>query len=337
MADRPGPRLLAAIASAIAATTLACATVLAVRRMQVPFDTSGVASFAAVFVGVILVAMVDVASFRTGSRTLQRLAVRLGLALVLAATLPDPAALLAPPIQPMRLMTTAVTVAVALFTLVAPGLPSLGLPSLGLPSLGLPSLGIPVPGVPVLGPYPADPFAPRQAGLYGRDRSVDAESPPGRRRRKPERHRTRPSPPVEIDVVPPRPPVSSQENADTRGIVARQEVPGILQQQFDRYVLPDERMECIRGTIHLTVVAGTRLVTGHVGFCPPFHHLPQVDVGTVCEDVEATIVAAEILPWGARIECRLDEPADETILIPIDVIARAPLPSIDVPPPSPLR
>ena len=327
MADRPGPRLLAAIASAIAATTLACATVLAVRRMQVPFDTSGVASFAAVFVGVILVAMVDVASFRTGSRTLQRLAVRLGLALVLAATLPDPAALLAPPIQPMRLMTTAVTVAVALFTLVAPG----------LPSLGLPSLGIPVPGVPVLGPYPADPFAPRQAGLYGRDRSVDAESPPGRRRRKPERHRTRPSPPVEIDVVPPRPPVSSQENADTRGIVARQEVPGILQQQFDRYVLPDERMECIRGTIHLTVVAGTRLVTGHVGFCPPFHHLPQVDVGTVCEDVEATIVAAEILPWGARIECRLDEPADETILIPIDVIARAPLPSIDVPPPSPLR
>lgn len=114
-------------------------------------------------------------------------------------------------------------------------------------------------------------------------------------------------------------------------------MPGILQQQFDRYVLPDERMECIRGTIHLTVVAGSRLVTGHVGFCPPFHHLPQVDVGTACEEVEATIVAAEILPWGARIECRLDEPADETILIPIDVIARASLPAIDVPPPSPLR
>jgi hypothetical protein len=48
-------------------------------------------------------------------------------------------------------------------------------------------------------------------------------------------------------------------------------------------------------------------------------------------------VAAEVLPWGARIECRLDEPADETILIPVDVYARAPLPAIDAPPASPLR
>jgi hypothetical protein len=114
-------------------------------------------------------------------------------------------------------------------------------------------------------------------------------------------------------------------------------VPGILQQRFERYVLPDERMECIRGTLHLAVVSGSRLVTGHVGFCPPFQHLPQVEVGTRCEEVEATIVAAEVLPWGARIECRLDEPADETILIPVDVFARAPLPAIDDPPASPLR
>jgi hypothetical protein len=319
MADRPGPRLLAASATAIAATTLACAVVLVIRRMQVSFDTSGIASVAAVFVGVILVTMVDVASSGAGagSRSLQRLAVRLGLALVLAATLPDPAALFASPFQPLRLMATAVAVVVALFTLVAPGLPSLGLPSRRR--------------------CPAGPSSPRQARLRGRDRSADSTPPPGRRRRKPDRHRTPPSPPVEVDDAPPQAPLSSEEAADPRGIVARPGVPGILQQQFDRYVLPDERMECIRGTIHLTVVAGSRLVTGHVGFCPPFHHLPQVDVGTACEEVEATIVAAEILPWGARIECRLDEPADETILIPIDVIARASLPAIDVPPPSPLR
>ena len=125
--------------------------------------------------------------------------------------------------------------------------------------------------------------------------------------------------------------------ADARPIVSTPGVPGILQQQFERYVIPEERMECIRGTIHLAVVAGSRLVTGHVGFCPPFHHLPMIEVGTACEEVEATIVAAEVLPWGARIECRLDEPADETILIPVDVFARAPLPAIDDPPASPLR
>jgi hypothetical protein len=138
-----------------------------------------------------------------------------------------------------------------------------------------------------------------------------------------------------IQEAPPSGPESLADAAPEN--VSAAVVPGILQQRFERYVLPDERMECIRGTLHLAVVSGSRLVTGHVGFCPPFHHLPQVEVGTRCEEVEATIVAAEVLPWGARIECRLDEPADETILIPVDVYARAPLPAIDVPPASPLR
>ena len=313
LADRPGPRLLAAIGSAIAATTLACAVVLVIRRMQVSFDTSAHVSVAAVMVGVLLVAMVDVASFGLGdaTRTLQRLAVRLGLALALAATLPGPAALLDSLSHPLPMVATVGAVAAAVLTLVAPVVPSLG--------------------------WFAGSSPHRHAGLRDRDRSADATHDQGRRRRKQALRRVRSEAPPPTQEAPPRgpEPLGDAVAAPADGPAAV--VPGILQQRFERYVLPGERMECIRGTLHLAVVSGSRLVTGHVGFCPPFHHLPMLEVGTACEEVEATIVAAEVLPWGARIECRLDEPADETILIPVDIYARAPLPAIDAPPASPLR
>jgi len=315
LADRPGPRLLAAIGSAIAATTLACAVVLVVRRMQVSFDTSANASFAAVMVGILLVAVVDVASFGVGpaARTIQRLAVRLGLALALAATLPRPAALQASPSHPLPLVATVGAVAAAVLTLVAPVARSLGWFSAG-----------------------SSPH--RHVGLRDRARSADATSDQGRRRRKQALRLMRSAaPPPTQEALPRGPEPLTDAVAAPPASMSAAVVPGILQQRFERYVLPDERMECLRGTLHLTVASGSRLVTGHVGFCPPFHHLPQVEVGTRCEEVEATIVAVEVLPWGARIECRLDEPADETILIPVDVDARAPLPAIDAPPASPIR
>ncbi len=313
LADRPGPRLLAAIGSAIAAITLACAVVLVVRRMQVSFDTTANAFVAAVIVGILLVAVVDVASSDVGpgTRTFQRAVVRLGLALALAATLPGPASLLASPSNPLRVVATVGAVAAAMLTLVAPVAPSLG-------------------WLPGSSPH-------RHAGLRDRNRFADATSAQGRRRRKQAARRMRSAAPPPIQEAPPRGPESLANAIAAPENVSAAVVPGILQQRFERYVLPDERMECIRGTLHLAVVSGSRLVTGHVGFCPPFQHLPQVEVGTRCEEVEATIVAAEVLPWGARIECRLDEPADETILIPVDVFARAPLPAIDDPPASPLR
>jgi len=266
-----------------------------------------------VIVGILLVAVVDVASFSWGdaSRTLHRLAVRLGLALALAATLPGPAALLASPSHPLPMVATVGAVAAAVLTLVAPVAPTLR-------------------WFPGSSPH-------RHAGPRDRDHFADPTSPQGRRRRKQAVRRMRQAPPPSIEEAPPRGPESLGDAVATPENVSAAVVPGILQQRFERYVLPDERMECIRGTLHLAVVSGSRLVTGHVGFCPPFHHVPMIEVGTACEEVEATIVAAEVLPWGARIECRLDEPADETILIPVDVYARAPLPAIDVPPASPLR
>jgi hypothetical protein len=95
------------------------------------------------------------------------------------------------------------------------------------------------------------------------------------------------------------------------------------QQRFTRA----DGSECIRGKLFLAVPTGVRVASGHVGFCPPFATIPMIDVTTAYDEVEAMVAAAEVLPWGVRIECRLDEPADESFEIPIDIVATLPPPS----------
>lgn len=99
--------------------------------------------------------------------------------------------------------------------------------------------------------------------------------------------------------------------------------PGHLLQRFERYEL--DGFDCLRGTLSLKVPEGSRTAYGHVGFCPSFRQVPRVEASTSYDGVEAIVSAAEIVPWGVRIECRLDEPADEPIEIPVDVVARAPV------------
>jgi len=98
---------------------------------------------------------------------------------------------------------------------------------------------------------------------------------------------------------------------------------GNLLQRFERIVLPGGA-ECVRGRLCVAVPKGARSGYGHVGFCPPLASQPAVDVTTDYDGVEAVVSAAEVLPWGVRIECRLDEPAEETIEIPVDILATAP-------------
>lgn len=94
---------------------------------------------------------------------------------------------------------------------------------------------------------------------------------------------------------------------------------GSLLQRFERLALP-EGVECVRGRLCVAVPKGTRSGYGHVGFCPPLASQPTVDVTSDYDGVEAIVSAAEVLPWGVRIECRLDEPAEETIEIPVDIL-----------------
>lgn len=99
--------------------------------------------------------------------------------------------------------------------------------------------------------------------------------------------------------------------------------PGHLLQRFERYEL--DGFDCLRGTLALAVPQGARSAHGHVGFCPAFRQVPEVRTDTPFDGVEAIVTAAEIVPWGVRIECRLDEPAEEPVEIPVDVFARSPV------------
>ena len=97
-------------------------------------------------------------------------------------------------------------------------------------------------------------------------------------------------------------------------------VPGQLRQRFARYETP-AGTDCVRGRIAVPIAAGARSGHGHVGFCPAFERTPTVAVSTDYDGVEATVAAAEILPWGVRVEVRLTEPAEEPLVIPVDLAA----------------
>lgn len=101
----------------------------------------------------------------------------------------------------------------------------------------------------------------------------------------------------------------------------RLRTPGRLVQRQERYELASGA-DCLRGRVLLAVAAGGKTAHAHVGFCPAFARTPTVKVETDYDGVEAVVSAAEVLPWGVRVECRLAEPADEPLEIPVDVFVQ---------------
>jgi hypothetical protein len=96
--------------------------------------------------------------------------------------------------------------------------------------------------------------------------------------------------------------------------------PTGLRQRLERIETAGE--DCIRGRVILAVATGSRTGHAHVCFCPSFAALPTVELQSDYDGVEAELSVAEVLPWGLRLECRLAEPADEPLEIPVDFQAR---------------
>ncbi len=104
------------------------------------------------------------------------------------------------------------------------------------------------------------------------------------------------------------------------------DLEGTLLHWQERYELPDGT-EYLRGQLMIDFSTGTRLTTGHIGFCPSFPSIPVVQVATDYDSLEVSVTAAEILPWGVRIECRVEEPIDEKTTIPVFLTVNKPLES----------
>lgn len=96
---------------------------------------------------------------------------------------------------------------------------------------------------------------------------------------------------------------------------------GFLQQQIRRRTTAGG--ECIKGTVLVSFRVGERVAVAHVGFCPPFQETPTVHLSTAYDEMDASVAPGEILPWGIRVECRLEEAAEEPFDIPIDFVATA--------------
>jgi hypothetical protein len=96
---------------------------------------------------------------------------------------------------------------------------------------------------------------------------------------------------------------------------------GFLQQQIRRRTPAGG--ECIKGTVLVSFRTGDRVAVAHVGFCPPFQETPTVQLSTAYDEMDAAVAPGEILPWGIRVECRLEEAAEDPFDIPIDYVATA--------------
>lgn len=129
-------------------------------------------------------------------------------------------------------------------------------------------------------------------------------------------------------AVRPRRPAASRPPRRQRG--GRRQPPGTLRQRLTRFEQADGS-DAVAGTLVVAVPAGAKTGSGHVGFCPSFSSLPSVEVTTRYDGVEVTVGAAEVLPWGLRVECRLADPAEEPLEIPVTIVARTPPPSAPLP------
>lgn len=102
---------------------------------------------------------------------------------------------------------------------------------------------------------------------------------------------------------------------------------GALSQRLVRFHRADTMTDHIEGTVVVVVPPGERSAPTHVAFCPPFSVSPLITIAAVEAATEAEADAVETLPWGTRIECRLEDPADDPVEVVVSFTVDGPLPS----------
>jgi len=81
-----------------------------------------------------------------------------------------------------------------------------------------------------------------------------------------------------------------------------------------------EGHEAIRGMLLAEFRPSERQTTLHVGFCPPFERLPEIEANVV-DDSETDVRITQVFHHGAQFELRLPEPASESTTVEIEFFA----------------
>lgn len=90
-------------------------------------------------------------------------------------------------------------------------------------------------------------------------------------------------------------------------------------QQITRLGLPDGG-ERLQGWLRVSFAVGQRTAGAHVAFCPPFPATPHWEVEQI-DGPEARVRTQQVLSFGARLELKLDEPAEEPTAVLLQVSA----------------
>lgn len=80
--------------------------------------------------------------------------------------------------------------------------------------------------------------------------------------------------------------------------------------------------ECVAGTLRLVFPRGSQQATAHVAFCPPLTAMPQVRCRQLAGP-EVRIKVTQAVPFGARLEARLPQPAAESVSVHVQLTAAA--------------
>jgi hypothetical protein len=78
--------------------------------------------------------------------------------------------------------------------------------------------------------------------------------------------------------------------------------------------------EQIKGSIQVEFAPGQKQAAAHVPFVPPFSRIPEVECH-VHDEPTVRIKVGTALMYGARLEARRSEPADEAISVEVSFSA----------------
>jgi hypothetical protein len=110
------------------------------------------------------------------------------------------------------------------------------------------------------------------------------------------------------------------EKVAVQRAAAEQPVADVWQQTSRAYEA--DGADALRGTLRAFLAVGQRTAHVHLAFCPPFVRLPQLDYRQTAGPA-ARVKLGQLLPYGVRLDVKLDEAAGAPATVLLELTARS--------------